>query len=111
MKNQSLAITEKVLVLHVKQGYQERAEHIEKMLARLCIPFEYILDGDVSDLSQEILDKYFKPGKEKLYGYTPRTSCSYKHFLAYEYIIRNNLEGALIFNTSVNFYGNFKIKH
>lgn len=101
MMNEPAAITEKVLVLHVKKGYEERAEHIEKMLAKLHIPFEYILDGDVPDLTQEILDKYFEPGKEGLYGYTPRTSCSYKHFLAYEYILRNNLKGALILEDDI----------
>ena len=50
MTNQSSVITEKVLVLHVKQGYEERAKHIEKMLGELHIPFEYILDGDIKEI-------------------------------------------------------------
>lgn len=96
MTSQSPAITEKVLVLHVKQGYEERARHIEKMLAELHIPFEYILDGDINDITPEVLDKYFKDGKENMHGNTAKTSCCYKHFLAYEYILKNNLKGVLI---------------
>lgn len=97
MTNQPSIITEKVLVLHVKQGYEERAKHIEKMLGELHISFEYILDGDIKDITTEVLQKYFKnEGKENMYGGTAKTSCCYKHFLAYEYILKNNLKGALI---------------
>lgn len=33
---------EKVLVLHVKKGYEERARHIEQMLHEKGIEFEYV---------------------------------------------------------------------
>ena len=82
MTNQSSVITEKVLVLHVKQGYEERAKHIEKMLGELHIPFEYILDGDIKDITTEVLQKYFKnEGKENMYGVQPRLHVAINTFL------------------------------
>lgn len=93
---------EKVLVLHVKQGYEDRAEHIEKMMAELHIPFEYILDGDVSDFTPAILDKYFIINDMvKMYNSLPQMSCAYKHFLGYERILENNWKGALILEDDI----------
>ena len=42
---------EKVLVLHVKKGYEERARHIEQMLHEKGIEFEYVTDGDKPDIT------------------------------------------------------------
>lgn len=100
------AIKEKVLVLHVKHGYEDRAEHITNLLNNIQIPFSYILDGDVEDITDEVLNKYFKTDNE-LYGFTPRTSCTYKHFLAYEYILSNHLDGALILEDDIILQHNF----
>ncbi|WP_153881082.1 hypothetical protein [Bacteroides uniformis] len=46
---------EKVLVLHVKKGYEERARHIEQMLHEKGIEFEYVTDGDKPDITADIL--------------------------------------------------------
>lgn len=88
-----------VLVLHVKKGYEERKRHIENMLGKMGIPFEYILDGDIADLTDDIIDKYFKG--EKMKGKYPFTSCSYKHLLAYKEIIRRGIRGALILEDDI----------
>lgn len=94
--------TEKVLVIHVKQGYKDRAEHIENMMEELRIPFEYVLDGDVSDLTAGILDKYFKrDGVLRKGNCPPQLSCTYKHLLAYERILENNWKGALILEDDI----------
>lgn len=83
----------KIFVLHVKSGYEDRARHIEKTMARLGLEFEYILDGDMCDLTAECLDRYFTGD---MHAVTPATSCGMKHILAYERIVAGNLPGALI---------------
>lgn len=98
------AMQEKVLVLHVKVGYEERAKHIESMLRNKQIPFEYITDGDQPDITEEILDRYFTGDMHKI---TPATSCALKHFYAYERILQNNWDGALILEDDMIFYNNF----
>lgn len=97
-------ISEKVLVLHVKKGYEDRAKNIEKMLKDKGIPFEYILDGDIPDLTPEILMHYFKGDRLSA---SAATSCTIKHFYAYEHIIEHNLPGALILEDDMILYDNF----
>ena len=71
---------EKVLVLHVKVGYEERAKHIEHMLHDKQVSFEYITDGDQADITEEVLDRYFVGA---MHNITAATSCALKHFYAY----------------------------
>lgn len=96
------AITEKVFVLHVRQGYEDRAEHIDSMMTRLQIPFEYLLDGDICDLTPDVLDKYFKrDGALRKDNLLAQLSCAYKHLLVYERILKNNWKGALILEDDI----------
>lgn len=88
-----------VFVLHVRKGYEKRKQHIESMLGKMDIPFEYILDGDICDLTDDVLDKYFCG--ETMTGKYPFTSCSYKHLLAYKEIVNRNMEGALILEDDI----------
>lgn len=88
-----------VYVLHVRKGYEERKRHIESMLGKIGIPFEYILDGDICDLTDDVLDRYFCGGT--MTGQYPFTSCSYKHLLAYKEIVNRNQEGALILEDDI----------
>lgn len=87
-----------VFVLHVKKGYEDREQHIKAMLQKMNIPFSWILDGDIADLTPEILDKYFAGDMHKA-GAT--ASCAYKHVLAYKDIIAKNLDGALILEDDI----------
>lgn len=84
----------KVFVLHVKKGYEERKKHIENQMQLHNIQFEYILDGDIDDLNETILATYFAA---HMYAYTASTSLTYKHILAYKSIVNNNIDCALIF--------------
>ncbi|MBQ9230543.1 MAG: glycosyltransferase family 25 protein [Prevotella sp.] len=97
-----------VLVIHVR-GHEDRRRFIQKQLDKLGFPYEFILDGNVEDLTPEVLDRYFidngKP--DTMYGSFPRTSCAYKEFLAYKYILDNNLEGALILEDDIRLFDNF----
>lgn len=49
----------KVFVCHVKTGYQDREQHITQMLGRMKMPFEFITEGDIADLTPEVLNHYF----------------------------------------------------
>lgn len=94
-----------VLVLHVREGYENRAIHITKMLGKRRIPFKFILDGDIADITQEILEKYFVG---QMYDVSAQTSCALKHIYAYEYILENNLNGALILEDDIMLYPRFE---
>lgn len=97
------------LVIHVK-GNEDRKKFIQHQLDKLGLPYHFILDGNVEDLTPEILDRYFvDDGKiGTMYGQYPRTSCAYKHLLAMQYIIDQQLEGALIVEDDLRFYSHFK---
>lgn len=94
----------KIFVLHVKEGYQQRATHIEQMMARQGLPFEYILDGDIPDLHAQRLDDYFA---SYMHSASAATSCAMKHLLAYEQIVEQKLEGALILEDDIMLKSNF----
>lgn len=88
-----------VFVLHIKHGYEKRGKHIERMLGEMGIPFKYILDGDISDLTENILETYFNGSHMK--RAIPATSCTYKHLLAYKELVREKCEGALILEDDI----------
>lgn len=81
-----------VFVLHVKQGYDDRARHMERMLADHGLRFEYILDGDIPDLDAALQRRFF--GEAGMA--TAHKSCAAKHLLAYEKIVREDIPYALI---------------
>lgn len=95
----------KCYVLHVKHGYEDRKTHIEKELAKKDIVFEYVLDGDISDLTQERLDRYFSG---RMYDKIGITSCAMKHILIYEDMIKNNIPKALVIEDDIFLKRNFR---
>lgn len=92
-------------VMHVKNGYEKRAGHIEKMLGRLGIPFEYILDGDIPDITDDIINSYFT-GTEMTDATAP-VSCALKHLLACERMLDAGLPDALMLEDDIMLHGNF----
>ncbi|MBD5312193.1 MAG: lipooligosaccharide biosynthesis protein LpsA [Bacteroides sp.] len=103
--NQHKGINAPCLVLHVKKGYEARGEHIERMLGRLGIDFEFFLDGDIDDMNDDIRREVFtgemstaSPGVQ---------SCSYKHLLSCHYILEQGWEGALILEDDISLRKDF----
>lgn len=94
----------KVFVLHVKKGYEDREEHIRRMLGAMHIDFEFLLDGDVDDLSPEVLDRYFTGMMKQA---KPVVSCAMKHLLACERIVNQKLPGAIVLEDDMVLYKNF----
>ena len=101
----------KVFVIHVRDQ-EERKRFIEPQLKALGIPYEYILDGNMEDLTPEVIDRYFAVGGEAdtMHGVYPRTSCTYKAFLAYKRIVDDRLDGALIFEDDIQLFSDFRQK-
>lgn len=93
-----------VFVLHVKRGYEERARHIGHMMERLGIGFEYMLDGDMEDITPERLERYFAGPRLEV---SPATSVALKHFLVFEEVISRNLPYALVFEDDIFLTDNF----
>lgn len=98
-----------VLVIHVR-GHREREAFIQKQLDKLGMPATFILDGNVEDLTPEILDRYFvrDAGPLTMHGRFPRTSCAYKHILAMEHIVQSGLDGALVMEDDLRLYPSFR---
>lgn len=94
----------KVFVLHVRKGYEDREEHIRQMLGVMNIDFEFLLDGDMDDLTPEVLDRYFTG---KMRQVTPAVSCAMKHLLVCEQIVNRKLPGAIVLEDDMVLYKNF----
>ena len=100
----SCNLNKTVYVIHVSKGYEERARHIESMLLKMGIEFQYILEGDKENIDSYVLDKYFSG---EMHTLSSATSCALKHLLAYKKIIENKLEGALILEDDIILSKNF----
>jgi len=88
-----------VFVVHVKRGYDDREKHINQHLpSRGISNFEYMLEGDVDDLSDEIIDSHFSG---LITESKANMSCAYKHFLIYKSIVERGLKTALILEDDI----------
>ena len=95
----------KVLVIHAKH-LTDRLEHIRQQVKDWKGEVEYILDADKSELTDELLAKYYQPGCE-LDKKSAATSCATKHILACQYIVDNDLEGALVLEDDIVLHDRF----
>ncbi|UTM60479.1 glycosyltransferase family 25 protein (plasmid) [Photobacterium sp. CCB-ST2H9] len=81
-----------VFIIHVSKGYEDRRAHIDQHLPERGITnFEYMLEGDISDLTPEVKEKYFQHNE-----CLPALSCAYKHILVYEKMVAEGIERALV---------------
>ncbi|UUM30486.1 glycosyltransferase family 25 protein [Vibrio japonicus] len=84
---------DRVFVIHVSEGYEERKKHIDSHLPKSGITkFEYMLDGDIKDLTDEVTDKLFKGASLSL----AEKSCFYKHYLVYKKIVEDKIPQCLV---------------
>ena len=94
----SLFKTDHVFVAHVKTGYEQRRRSIDEQFSRLNIDFEYFLDGDINDISEELKNRWFLPALIA----SPKTmSCTCKHLLIYKRIVESGLQGTLVFEDDI----------
>lgn len=97
----------KVFVLHVRKGYEERERHINSMMHKAGIDFEYVLACDIPDLTPEIIEKTIAP-EGMLAGKPAAISCLMKHLHAYSLILERDLPGAIILEDDILLYPNFE---
>jgi hypothetical protein len=87
-----------VYVIHVRKGAEDRAASIERQLTRFGIAFEYVLEGDLEDLTPALLDLWFAGPMHRVH---PSTSCCYKHLVAYDRMRRDDRRNALILEDDI----------
>jgi glycosyl transferase family 25 len=85
-------------VIHVKKGYEERAQSIVEQFARLGLSFGWVLDYDIPDLTPEVLSRYGYQGSKLR---PAEISCSLKHIAAWERIAAADAPGAFVFEDDV----------
>jgi len=95
---ETCAASPQIFVLHVASGYENRGRHVESMMSRLGLDFEYMLRGDIPQITPEVLNKYFAAAVPDGFGSKADafTSCTYKHLLVYDEIVKRRLCGALV---------------
>lgn len=96
----------KTMVVHAAK-LKERAEHIDRMLSEIGMEYEFVHEGDVETLTDEMLDKYLDDGPEQLHQPCAKASCTIKHFLIYEKIVEDGLEGALVLEDDIVLHPDF----
>lgn len=95
---------DKIFVIHVKEGLGTRREHIIAELGRFDLNFEFVLNDDVTDLTEQRVRSYFSEShclkKEEV-------SCSLKHYSVLERIKRDGHRVTLVFEDDVFLEKNF----
>ena len=99
----------KTLVIHPTH-LKERGEHLDRMLRDIGLEYDIVNEGDDDMRVKEYLEKYLKNGQEEMLRKVPRSLCTISHFLAYELILSEGLEGALVLEDDILLHKNFKIK-
>jgi glycosyl transferase family 25 len=103
---------DEIYIVHAVLGYELHEQHTRKLFAKLGLDnYEFVTEGDLSCLTQAMLDKYFCSNiKEVL---RPGVmSCTLNHILSYERIVARGNKYALVFENDPFLLGNFikKIK-
>ncbi len=93
-------------IIHVSTNL-EREKHIRREIEKTSFDFTFINDGDIKDLTEEVLDKYFTAS---MIPASAGTSCTYKHILAYEDMIRHQEDYAIILEDDIYLYNDFEEK-
>jgi len=90
-------------VIH-SRSLPERADHIARELDRVGIPFEWVLDYEVADITPEVEARYFAPGAPLSQR---QKSCALKHVVAMQRIRERQHDLALIFEDDAQLVPDF----
>ncbi len=96
----------KILVIHAA-SLKERGEHIDRMLRGMGLDYEFVKEADRDMLTDEVLDRYVADGPERMHEKSSVASCTIKHFMACERVLKDGLEGALILEDDIVLHDNF----
>ncbi|OEF04556.1 glycosyltransferase family 25 protein [Vibrio genomosp. F10] len=93
----------KTFVIHVSKGYEERRKHIDKHLPERGITdYEYMLRGDIDDLSDAIRNEFFDDSLR-----LPEKSCFYKHYLVMKKVVEEQIPHVLVLEDDAILAKNF----
>ena len=99
----------KTLVIHPTR-LKERGEHLDRMLRNIGLEYDIVNEGSDEAKIKAYLEKYLRNGQEEMLRKVPRSLCTISHFLAYERIQSEGLEGALVLEDDILLHKNFKMK-
>ena len=99
----------KTLVIHPTR-LKERGEHLDRMLRNIGLEYDIVNEGSDEAKIKAYLKKYLRNGQEEMLRKVPRSLCTISHFLAYERILSEGLEGALVLEDDILLHKNFKVK-
>lgn len=94
---------DRVLVANVK-AFTDRRKSIEQQMSRLGIPFEFMLDGDIPDITPDLKQRWFR---SPLTSHPKSMSCTCKHFLIYEKMAQQGWNGVLVLEDDIFLADNF----
>lgn len=100
-----------IYIVHAKGGYEEHERRISKIFREMSLDYELVCDGDISNFTPALMEKYFcKPIEDKFSKGV--ISCTLNHIFCYEKMIQNHDRIALVFENDPFFLGDFlkKIK-
>lgn len=97
----------KTFVIHPDK-FKERGIHMERMLSDVGLRYEFVNEGHDDAQTEVYLNSFLKNGREKMLSRNSRSLCTISHFLAYQLILQNELDGALIMEDDTVLYKNFK---
>ena len=89
---------DRVYVIHVRSGAEDRAVSIERQLGARGVEFEYVLEGDRDQLTPDQLGRWFRGA---MAAPTADTSCSFKHLTACERIVQKGHRDALVLEDDI----------
>lgn len=85
-----------VFVIHTRANKGGRRDQIIAQLQKHQIDFQFMLDADIPELSDELLKKWLS-GSMLSQGANATTSCTIKHLLCIEECVNNDHSGILVF--------------
>jgi len=95
---------DKVFVIHVKEGFEDRRAHIQSELERHGIDFEFVLTDDIPDFTEERINAFFSADH---FLKDSEVSCSLKHYSVLERVELLKYSLVLVFEDDVFLAQNF----
>ena len=94
-----------IYVVHAKKS-EDRKKRIEKLFNELDLAGEFVTDGDPTNFSEKLLQRYFIGNIEAILS-KGIISCTLNHFLCYEKAVAKADRYALVFENDPYFLGDF----
>jgi glycosyl transferase, family 25 len=95
-----------IFIVHALKGYEYHESRIRELFGKNGLNFEFVTDGDPSLFDRKTLEKYFTDDIEiKLSKGV--LSCTLNHIFAYQKMLAQQINYALVFENDPFFLGNF----